>query len=193
MPNFRSNKELALRPGPWNLFAAINRFRGKITGLNTMRKTLGVNEPYDHVGFRVNEFIIVEAAGKPFDKRVTFKGLTFNVPVELQGMHDTAIVLNANTTFIDEHTGVVRGGIVKIIDWPAETGWYKTNKETGIPCSKKAVWEEPDALYLRRAMTEPYIGSLVYARGGIGVLGSRRRGIDANYAPDVGFGVATNL
>jgi hypothetical protein len=187
----RSNARLKLKSGNWNQFEVLDMFRGHIASGKDMQESIADTGPAGHVGFRVNEFIVAEAVDKPFGTKVKFGGLMFDVPQSEIGKVNTALVLNSNTIEIEPLSGNVTGRVIRSVQWPLETGWYKT--DNGVPYNEKSLWTDRNAVYLRRVKSKPFIGSLVHSRGGIGVLGNRRRGIDANYDANVEFGVATLL
>jgi len=182
---------IELRPGNWDQLLALDLFRGRIASGKDVQESIETEDGGpSHVGFRVREFIVAEAVGRPFGEQVNFHGLVFNVSKREQGKVNAAYILDSNTVQIDKTTGVVSGDVIKTVKWPVETGWYRTDADTGVPYDEKSSWEDRTAVYLRRVRGQPYMGSLVQGRGGIGVLGHRRRGVDANYGPELGFGVA---
>ncbi|MCL4379415.1 hypothetical protein M1589_02605 [Candidatus Marsarchaeota archaeon] len=189
--NWCTNGKIGLKFDYLNQFKVLELFHGRIASGRDVQEPIELSGSgaASHIGVRTDEFIVTEAVDKPFRKTVRFDGLLFNVPREVQGMINTAIVLSSNKVKIDIRTGNVTGEILKTVEWPTSIGWYKTD-ELGVPYNKKSSWEEKNSVYLRRARTESFIGALVRLRGGIGVLGNRRRGIDALYGPNQEFGIA---
>lgn len=166
-------------------------FKGDIASGKDVQKSIDARDnATQHIGVRLREFIVAEAVDKPFGKQVSFHSLVFDVPKRDWGKVNIAYVLDSNSVEIDKTTGVVTGQVIKTVRWPVSIGWYRADAETGVPFDEKTSWEDAAALYLRRVIGQPYIGSLVRGRGGIGVLGHRKRGVDTNYGPEIGFGVA---
>lgn len=111
------------------------------------------NKPDSTIGIWTSTIVINEGVDKPFKDVVEYKGVTFNVPEEYQGLKNKALVLDSKTVSVEEvdENLIVTGCVLKCIDYPNKDGWYETDKDTEIPVDKKSSCKNPGARYLFRS------------------------------------------
>jgi len=129
------------------------------------------------------------AYGKPDEmlgKRLSFAGLTFNVPEKFQEESNMAVVCNTNDLLIKGST-ITPGKSAQCIPFPKTDGWYLPDKVYGIPNGQPSNEGTPAARKLWRRDDEAFAGLLVRGDGWFGDGG--RRDVSAYYWPDVRLGV----
>lgn len=121
---------------------------------------------------------------KPFEEKVEFSGLTFNIPEKFQG--ESGVIACNHPDFILNGTTYTPGKSAKLLPFPEQDGWHLPDKEFGIPNGKESSEDDPAARKLWRRDEEDYTGLLV--RWG-GFDGDDRRDVDAVDRPSYRLGV----
>jgi len=136
--------------------------------------------------------IIYVKPNEEFGKEISFDGLRVKIPKEWQHKINCAIVCN-HPNFTIEKDGTIKLKKASLIEnFPANDGWYKTDKKFGIPYGVKSNETDKEARCLWRQTDNIFVGlpargddGFYYVRNGhlvlaglrpsvrLGVLGTR--------------------